>query len=394
MDVFQKAFDYNLYEEYRARGLYPYFRAIETGTDTEVSINGKKMIMLGSNSYMGLTFNKKTMQGAIDAVKRHGTGCAGSRFLNGTLDLHEALELKLAAFMGKEAALLFSTGMLANFGVLGTIVGRNDIVFVDKADHASIIDGVRLSFSKVVKFKHNDMGDLRRLLEEAGEEPGKLIAVDGVFSMEGDLANLPAIVELARKFGARVMVDEAHAVGVLGKNGTGTAEHFGLQSEVDIQMATFSKSFATIGGFIVSNTKVMEYLKHHSRAFIFTASPPPAVLGAVDAALDVIRNEPERRARVMQIGERMRNEFRRMGYDVGTSQTPIVPLIIGDMDKCLMLWREITDRGLFVNPAVPPAVPPGHSLIRTSYTATHTDEQLDFALQVFKEAGKKLGIIQ
>jgi 8-amino-7-oxononanoate synthase len=393
MDVFQKAFDYKLYEEYRARGLYPYFRAIETGTDTEVSINGKKMIMLGSNSYMGLTFNEKTIQGAIDAVRSHGTGCAGSRFLNGTLNLHEELELKLAAFMGKESALLFSTGMLANFGVLGTIVGRNDIVFVDKADHASIIDGVRLSFSKVVKFKHNDMDDLKRLLEEAGEEPGKLIVVDGVFSMEGDIANLPGIVELARKHGARVMVDEAHAVGVLGKNGTGTAEHFGLQNEVDIQMATFSKSFATIGGFIVSSMRVMEYLKHHSRALIFTASPPPAVLGAVNAALDIIKNEPKRRVRVMQIAERMRNEFRGMGYDVGPSQTPIVPLIIGDMDKCFMLWREVTDHGLFVNPAVPPAVPPGHSLIRTSYTATHTDEQLDFALRVFKEAGRKLGII-
>jgi 8-amino-7-oxononanoate synthase len=393
MDVFKKAFDYRLYEEYRARGLYPYFRAIETGTDTEVSINGKKMIMLGSNSYMGLTFNEKTIQGAIEAVQRHGTGCAGSRFLNGTLDLHEELETKLADFMGKEAVLLFSTGMLANFGVLGTIVGRGDIVFVDKADHASIIDGVRLSFAKVVKFRHNDMGDLERLLEEAGDEPGKLIVVDGVFSMEGDLADLPGIVALARRHGARVMVDEAHAIGVLGKNGTGTAEHFGLQGEVDIQMATFSKSFATIGGFIATNRKVMEYLKHHSRAFIFTASPPPAVLGAVNAALDVIRNEPERRAKVLRIGERMRREFKAMGYDVGTSQTPIVPLIIGDMDKCLMLWREVTDRGLFVNPAVPPAVPPGHSLIRTSYTATHTDAQLDFALEVFGEAGKKLGII-
>jgi 8-amino-7-oxononanoate synthase len=393
MDVFQKAFEYNLYEEYKAKGLYPYFRPIETGNDTEVSINGKKMIMLGSNSYMGLTFNEKTIQGAIEAVRSHGTGCAGSRFLNGTLDLHVELELKLARFMGKEAALLFSTGMLANMGVLSTIVGRNDIVFVDKGDHASIIDGVRLSFSRVVKFKHNDMDDLGRLLEEAGSGPGKLIVVDGVFSMEGDIADLPGIVDLAKKHGARVMVDEAHAIGVLGKNGMGTAEHFGLQNEVDIQMATFSKTFATIGGFIVSNTKVIEFLKHHSRALIFTASPPPAVLGAVNAALDIIANEPQRRVRLLQIAVKMRSAFKEMGYDVGPTQTPIVPLIIGDMDKCFMLWREVTDRGLFVNPAVPPAVPPGHSLIRTSYTATHTDEQLDFALDVFKKAGKKLGII-
>jgi len=393
MDVFQKAFEYNLYEEYKAKGLYPYFRPIETGSDTEVSINGKKMIMLGSNSYMGLTFNEKTIQGAIEAVRRHGTGCAGSRFLNGTLVLHGELELKLARFMGKEAALLFSTGMLANMGVLSTIVGRNDIVFVDKGDHASIIDGVRLSFSRVVKFKHNDMDDLGRVLEEAGSGPGKLIVVDGVFSMEGDIADLPGIVDLAKKHGARVMVDEAHAVGVLGKNGMGTAEHFGLQNEVDIQMATFSKTFATIGGYIVSNTKVIEFLKHHSRELIFTASPPPAVLGAVNAALDIIANEPQRRVRLLQIAVKMRSAFKEMGYDVGPTQTPIVPLIIGDMDKCFMLWREVTDRGLFVNPAVPPAVPPGHSLIRTSYTATHTDEQLDFALDVFSKAGKKLGII-
>jgi 8-amino-7-oxononanoate synthase len=393
MDVFQKAFEYDLYEVYKAKGLYPYFRPIETGNDTEVSINGKKMIMLGSNSYMGLTFNEKTMQGAIEAVRSHGTGCAGSRFLNGTLDLHVDLELKLARFMGKEAALLFSTGMLANMGVLSTIVGRNDIVFVDKGDHASIIDGVRLSFSRVLKYKHNDMDDLGRLLEEAGSEPGKLIVVDGVFSMEGDIADLPGIVDLAKKHGARVMVDEAHAIGVLGKNGMGTAEHFGLQNEVDIQMATFSKTFATIGGFIVSNTKVIEFLKHHSRALIFTASPPPAVLGAVNAALDIIANEPQRRVRLLQIAVKMRSAFKEMGYDVGPTQTPIVPLIIGDMDKCFMLWREVTDRGLFVNPAIPPAVPPGHSLIRTSYTATHTDEQLDFALDVFRKAGKKLGII-
>jgi 8-amino-7-oxononanoate synthase len=393
MDVFQKAFNYSDADEYRARGLYPYFRAIETGTDTEVYINRKKMLMLGSNSYLGLTFNEDTIQAAIEGVKKHGTGCAGSRFLNGTLDLHEDLEGRLADFMERESALLFSTGLLTNQGILSTLIGRNDIVYIDKSDHASIIDGVRLSFSKVVKFKHNDMDDLKSRLASSPANAGKLIVVDGVFSMEGDLADLPNIVELARAYGARVMVDEAHAVGVLGKNGRGTAEHFGLEEDVSIIMATFSKSFATIGGFAASYQKVIDYLKHRSRALIFTASLPPAVLGAAKAALNIIQNEPERRERLFQIAEKMRSGFAEMGYNVGTTVTPIVPLIIGDMDKCFMLWREVTENGIFVNPVVPPAVPQGLSLIRTSYIATHTDEQLDFALAVFKKVGKKLGLI-
>jgi 8-amino-7-oxononanoate synthase len=393
MDIFQKAYNYSLVEEYRAKGLYPYFRAIETGNDTEVYIDGKKMIMLGSNSYLGLTFDQRMIEGAIKGVRRHGTGCAGSRFLNGTLDLHEELEEKIARFMHRESALLFSTGMLTNQGVLSTIISKDDIVYVDRADHASIIDGVRLSFGKVVKFKHNDMDDLKRVLELSDRNAGKLIVVDGVFSMEGDIANLPGIVDLARRYGARVMVDEAHAIGVLGKNGRGAAEHFGVEDEVDIQMATFSKSFATIGGFAVSSHQVINYLKHHSRALIFTASLPPAVLGAVNVAIDIVMNEPERRTRVLRIAERMRNAFREMGYNVGPSETPIIPLIIGGMDQCLTVWREVTEKGLFVNPAVPPAVPAGSSLIRTSYTATHTDEQLDYALEVFKEVGEKLEII-
>jgi len=393
MDIFEKAYNYSLVDEYKEKGLYPYFRAIETGTDTEVFIKGKKMIMLGSNSYLGLTFNDMTIQGAIEGVRKHGTGCAGSRFLNGTLDLHEDLEEKLARFMGKESALLFSTGLLTNQGILSTIVGKDDIVYVDRSDHASIIDGARLSFGKVMKFKHNEMDDLVRLLEQSNRENGKLIVVDGVFSMEGDLADLPNLVEIAKKYGARVMVDEAHAIGVLGKNGKGTAEHFGVEDEVDIQMATFSKSFATIGGFAVSYHKVIDYLKHHSRSLIFTASLPPAVLGAVNVALEIIQDEPERRIRLFQIADKMRSAFKDMGYNVGKTVTPIVPLIIGDLDLCLMLWREVTDNGLFVNVAVPPAVPHDHCLIRTSYTATHTDDQLDYALEVFGKAGKKLGIL-
>jgi len=393
MDIFKKAFDYNLPAVYKSRGLYPYFRPIETGTDTEVYINGKKMIMLGSNSYMGLTFNEKTIQRAIENVRNHGTGCAGSRFLNGTLNLHEELEEKIAKFMNKEKALLFSTGYMTNLGILSCIIGKDDIVYVDRMNHASIIDGVRLSFGKVLKFKHNNMDDLKRLLESSDKKAGKLIVVDGVFSMEGDLADLPSIVELARTYEARVMVDEAHAVGVLGENGRGTCEHFNLEDEVDIQMATFSKSFATIGGFAVSCSEVIEYLRHHSRPLIFSASLPPAVLGVVDAALEIIQNEPERRKRLFQIAEKMRNAFKEMGYNVGPTVTPIVPLIIGEMDRCFMLWREVTDNGLFVNPVIPPAVPPDGCLIRTSYIATHTNEQLDYALDVFKKAGRKLGII-
>ena len=393
MDVFKKAFNYTVADEYRARGLYPYFRAIETGTDTEVYINKKKMLMLGSNSYMGLTFNKSTIQAAIDGVKKHGTGCAGSRFLNGTLDLHEDLEYKLANFMKRESTLLFSTGFLTNQGILSTLIGRNDIVYIDKMDHASIIDGVRLSFGKVIKFKHNDMDDLKKRLANSPGKAGKLIVVDGVFSMEGDLADLPNIVELAKTYGARVMVDEAHAIGVLGENGRGASEHFGIEEEVSIIMATFSKSFATIGGFTASSRKVIDYLKHRSRSLIFTASLPPAVLGAAGAALEIIQNEPERRKRLFQIAGKMRSGFAELGYNVGPTVTPIVPLIIGDMDKCFMLWKEVTENGIFVNPVVPPGVPEGKSLIRTSYIATHTDEQLDFALDVFKKVGKKLDLI-
>jgi 8-amino-7-oxononanoate synthase len=393
MDIFQKAFDYSLVDEYKAKGLYPYFRAIETGTDTEVYIQGKKMLMFGSNSYMGLTFNEKTIRRATQNLGEHGTGCAGSRFLNGTLNLHEELEEKIARFMRREGVLLFSTGYMTNQGILSCIVGKNDIVYVDKLDHASIIDGVRLSFGKVIKFKHNDMDDLRRVLRNAEKKAGKLIVVDGVFSMEGDLADLPGIVDLAQQYNARIMVDEAHAVGVLGDNGRGTAEHFGLEDKVDIQMATFSKSFATIGGFTASHGSVIEYIKHHSRPLIFSASLPPAVLGAVDAALEIIQNEPQRRRRLKQIADKMRSSFKEMGYNVGMTVTPIVPLIIGEMDKCFMLWKELTENGLFVNPVIPPAVPPGGSLIRTSYIATHTDEQLDGALEIFKKAGRKLGII-
>jgi len=393
MDIFKKAFDYTRADEYRKKGLYPYFREIETVTDTEVYINGKKMVMLGSNSYMGLTFDERTIKGAIEGVKGHGTGCAGSRFLNGTLNLHDELENKLAKFMKKEKALLFSTGFMTNLGVLSTVIGKNDIVYIDKMDHASIVDGVRLSFGKVMKVKHNDMDDLKRLLDNSDNDAGKLIVVDGVFSMEGDLADLPSIVELAKKYGARIMVDEAHGVGVLGENGRGTCEYFGLEDEIDIQMATFSKSFASIGGFVVSSKPVIEYIKHHSRALIFSASSTPSALGTVNAALDIIKNEPERRKRLLQISEKMRKSFKDMGYNVGPTVTPIVPIIIGDMDDCFKLWKEITENGLFVNPVIPPAVPQGRSLIRTSYIATHTDEQLDYALDIFEKAGKKLGII-
>jgi 8-amino-7-oxononanoate synthase len=392
-DVFAKARSFELVKLAKAMGMYAFYKALDSNQGPEAVVDGERVIMLGSNNYLGLTRHPRVIAAARDAVEKYGTSMTGSRLMNGTSTIHLELEEKIAGFLDTESALVFSTGYQANLGAISALVNRHAAAVIDKGDHASIYDGTKLSDGEVHRFRHNEPNHLEQTLRRVTQHKAALVVIDGVYSMGGDIAELPSIVDVCKRYHARLMVDEAHAIGVLGKKGTGTAEHFGLQNEVDIQMATFSKSFATIGGFIATNTKVMEYLKHHSRALIFTASPPPAVLGAVDAALDIIKNEPERRVRVMQIGDRMRNGFKRMGYDVGCSQTPIVPLIIGDMDKCFMLWREVTERGLFVNPAVPPAVPPGCSLIRTSYTATHTDEQLDFALGVFRDAGKKLGII-
>jgi 8-amino-7-oxononanoate synthase len=393
LDLFEKCTKYTAAKEVMAAGFYPYFRVVESEQDPEVMVQGKKMIMLGSNNYLGLTSHPKVKEAAIAAVKKYGSGCAGSRFLNGTLDIHVQLEEKLAKFFRKENALTFSTGYQTNLGIISSIAGKDDVVVIDKLDHASIIDACRLSYADVKKFKHNDMNSLEFVLSECGDR-GKLVVVDGVYSMEGDIAPLPDIVKVCKKYGARLMVDDAHGVGVLGKTGRGTAEHFGLEKDVDIIMGTYSKSMASIGGFVAASEDVIHYIKHTSRPLIFSASPPPASVASVIAALDIIDQEPERRERLWHNTNKMMKAFKKMGFDTGTSETPIIPLLMGEMERAFMMWKILSDEGVFVNPVAPPATPPGRCLIRTSYMATHTDAQLDRVLVILEQAGKKLGVIQ
>ncbi len=393
MDIFEKCRNFVDAKEVMAKGFYPYFNPISSGADTEVIINGRKIIMIGSNNYLGLTSHPKVKQAAIDAVEKYGSGCTGSRFLNGTLDIHEELERRLAKFMKKESALVFSTGFQTNLGTISSLVSKRDYMITDRSDHASIVDGCRLSFGKVLKFKHNDMSDLERVLSNHDQEGGKIIIVDGVFSMEGDIANLLEIVRLAKKYDARVMVDDAHAIGVLGENGIGTTEHFGLEDEVDLVMGTFSKSFASLGGFIAGPEDVIHYIKHFARSLIFSASMPPSAVASCLAALDIIETEPERRKRLWEITHRMQKEFKKMGFNIGKTQTPITPIYVGDDMKCFQFWKMLFDEGIFTNPIISPAVSPGSQLLRTSYTATHTDEQMDRVLEVFSRVGKKMGVI-
>jgi 8-amino-7-oxononanoate synthase len=350
------------------------------------------MIMIGSNNYLGLSTHPKVKEAACLAIERYGTGCGGSRFLNGTHDLHAQLEQKLARFKGREAALLFSTGFQTNLGILAALGGKEDVLIADRWDHASIVDGCRLSFGQTFRFRHNDMSDLERVLAQAGDR-GKLIVVDGVFSMEGDIANLPEIVRLTRKYGARVMVDDAHATGILGKSGRGTAEHFGLEEEVDLVMGTCSKALASVGGFVTGRAEVIRYIQHHARPLIFSASLPPSCVASINAALDIIEAEPERRARLWQHGERMRRELSAMGFDTGLSETPLVPVILRDEQLTFQFWKFLWEEAIFSNPAVPPAVPEGRALIRTSYMATHTSAHLDRVLEAFYKVGKRLGVI-
>jgi 8-amino-7-oxononanoate synthase len=391
-DLFDKCFRFDKAKTLISHGIYPYFRIIESAQDPEITMNGRKMIMVGSNNYLGLTNHPKVKEAAIEAIRKYGTGCAGSRFLNGTLDIHVELEEKLACFIRKEAALIFSTGFQVNLGVISALVGKDDIVIIDKMDHASIIDGCRLSFGEVKKFRHNDLADLERILKDY-EDKGKLIIVDGVFSMEGDIANLPDIITLAKKYGARVMVDDAHSIGVLGKTGRGTAEHFGVEDEVDLIMGTYSKSLASIGGFIAGSTDIIHYIKHFARSLIFSASPPPASVASVSAALDIIENEPERREKLWKNTTKMFTSFKDLGFEVGHSQTPIIPIIVGEDEKAFIMAMMLQEEGIFANVAVTPAVPNGKALIRTSYMATHTDEQMDTVLKAFEKVGKALGII-
>ncbi len=392
MDIFEKCFHYTEAKDAIAAGIYPYFLALSENEGAEVSYQGRRLIMCGSNNYLGLSTHPKVLQAAKQAIDQFGSSCTGSRFLNGTLELHEQLESALAAWVGKPAALVFSTGMQTNLGTISALVGRNDYVILDRDDHASIVDGAMLSLGEIKRFRHNDPQSLERTLQSLPEDQGKLVVVDGVFSMGGDIAPLPEIVPICKKYGARLMVDDAHAMGVLG-NGRGTAAHFGMTDEVDLIMSTFSKSFASLGGFIAGDADVIHYIKHHARALIFSASIPASNAAAALAALEVMRDEPERVARVNRNAERMRKEYRALGFNIGNSQTPVVPIIIGDDAMTLQFWWMLFNAGVFVNPVFSPAVPPGYQLLRTSYMATHTDEQLDKVLEVFEQVGKEIGLI-
>jgi 8-amino-7-oxononanoate synthase len=383
----EKVRKFHAAREVIAAGIYPYFRPIESDQDTVVEIHGKKVLMLGSNNYLGLTNHPEVKQAAVEAINQYGTGCAGSRFLNGTLRIHLECEEKLAEFMDKEAVLLYSTGFQVNQGVISTLVGRNGVVVTDSLDHASIIDGARLAFGKMVKFRHNDPVDLARVLKNFGAK-SKLVVTEGIFSMDGDICKLPQIVEVCKEYEADIFLDDAHSIGVLGPHGDGTANHFGLNGDVEMVMGTFSKSLASIGGFVAASEDVIHYLKHHSRALIFSASPPPASVAAVIAALKIILREPERRKLLWRNGDYLREGLKSIGYDTLVSETPIIPVLIGDEIKAFEVCHWLQDEGIFVNPVVPPAVQPGQSLIRFSVMSTHTVEQLDFALEKLEKLAR------
>lgn len=389
----EKLAAYTAPQEAKAAGIYPYFRAIESDQDTEVMMNGRRVLMFGSNAYTGLTNHPKVKEAAIEMTRRYGTGCAGSRFLNGTLYIHQQLEERLARFVGKEECLVFSTGFFANLGTVGCLTRRNDYIIYDELAHASIVEGIKVSLSTHYKFRHNDMQSLERQLKRCEPDAVKLIVVDGVYSMEGDVCNLPEIVRLAHLYNGTVMVDEAHGLGVFGRNGRGVCDHFGLTDQVDIIMGTFSKSLASIGGFIATDSVTANYLRHHSRPFIFSASATPAAIGAVGAALDILEQEPERIEHLWQLTDYALQGFKKMGAEIGHTSTPIIPLFVRDFEKTLRVTRMLLDEGIFVNPVVPPAVPPGDTLIRFSLMATHTFEQIDTALQKIEHCFRELEII-
>lgn len=389
-----KLSNYQEPQKAKAAGIYPYFRAISSEQDTEVVMNGKKVLMFGSNCYTGLVNHPKVKEAAIEATKKYGTGCAGSPFLNGTLDIHKQLEARLAEYVGKEDAMIYSTGFEANLGVVSCVTGREDYVILDEQDHASIIEGRRLSFSTALKYKHNDMESLEEQLQKCKADKVKLIVTDGVFSMEGDVAKLPQIVELAKKYDASVMVDEAHGIGVFGNCGRGTCDHFGVTKDVDIIMGTFSKSFASLGGFIACDKEITNYLRHHSRSYIFTASITPASTAAVNAALDILLSEPERQDHLWDITNYALNGFREMGCEIGHTETPIIPLFIRDNYKTFEITRDLLEEGIFVNPVVSPAVAPTDTLIRFSLMATHTKDQVTEALEKIHKVFRKHGLVK
>lgn len=389
----ERTSQYDEPDKIKALGLYPYFRPIQSEQDTEVYIDGKKVLMFGSNSYLGLTCHPKIKEAAKAAIDKYGSGCAGSRFLNGTLDIHVELEEQLADFVGKEDALVYSTGFQSNQGVIPTVTGRNDYILLDELDHASIIEGARLSFAKTVKYRHNDMESLELCLQRCEEDRLKLIVVDGVYSMEGDITKLPEVVDLAKRYNANIMVDDAHGLGVLGKGGRGTTDHFGLTDDVDFIMGTFSKSFASLGGFIASDKQTISFLKHNSRALIFSASITPSSAAVVLEALKIIKAEPERIEHLWNMTHYATQAFKDRGFDVGPTETPIIPIIVRNNLKTFKFTSRLLEEGLFVNPVVSPAVSEDMTLIRFSLMATHTQEQVDYAIEKIVKVGKELGVI-
>ncbi|MGE5278894.1 MAG: aminotransferase class I/II-fold pyridoxal phosphate-dependent enzyme [Acidobacteriota bacterium] len=391
--IFDKCERFEEAKRVREAGVYSFFRVVESAQDPEVSIGGRRLLMLGSNNYLGLTNDPRVKEAALAAIRKYGSGCAGSRFLNGTLDLHVELERRLAQFIRKDAAIVFATGFQVNLGAISCLVGKGDTVYLDKQDHACIIDGARLSFGDICKFRHNDVADLRRQMKNDADAKGRLIVVDGVFSMEGDIAPLPELVAAAREFEAGLMVDDAHSIGVLGPTGRGTAEHFGLEDEVDLIMGTFSKSMASVGGFIAGDEVVIDYIKHRARTMIFSAAPPPASVAAALATIDIMEGEPERRQRLWDNTRFFAAGLRSLGFDTGESQTPVVPVVVGEDLAALRMVQRLHEEGIFVNCVLSPATPPGRALIRTSLMATHTREQLARALEVMGRVGREVGVL-
>ncbi|MGM0545964.1 MAG: aminotransferase class I/II-fold pyridoxal phosphate-dependent enzyme [Bacteroidota bacterium] len=392
-DIFAKAYDFTKAEEVKSKGLYPYFKPLQATDGTTVQIDGREVIMAGSNNYLGLTNDPRVIEAATEVLKVYGTGCTGSRYLNGTLDLHIELEEKLAEFMRKDSCVLFSTGYQTNEGAIQTIAGRKDVIFSDKDNHACIVTGTLVSNAKTMRFKHNDMEQLEMLMGRADKEAGKIIVSDGVFSMSGTIANVPELVRLKNKYDARLYLDDAHAIGVVGEGGRGSASTFDLMDEVDLISGTFSKSFASLGGFLVGDHEVIEYIRHNSPAHIFSASMPPANVATVLKALEILQEETWRLERLEKISNYMRESLRDMGFNVWSSQTPIIPVVIGEMMDCFQFWKGLFEAGVYVNAVVPPGVPRGQSLVRTSYMATHTDEHLDRILEAFRKVGIEQGII-
>ena len=392
VDLFDKCFRFTAARDAISSGVYPYFQPIEHSDDTEVVIRGERKIMVGSNNYLGLTHHPYVLERAQAALHRYGTGCTGSRFLNGTLNLHEELEERLARLMGQESALVFSTGYQTNLGIIASLAGRNSVIVQDRLNHASLVDASQLSGGQMVRYTHGDLTMLRRLLERHWDVTGGvLIATDGVFSMEGDIVDLPAIVSLAREFGARVLVDDAHALGVLGHAGGGTSQHFNIEGEVDLVMATFSKSFASIGGVAAGPEQVIHYLKHHARPLIFSASMPPSAVATVLACIDILEREPELKDRLWENADYLREGLQSLGFDTVTSETPIIPVVTGSMERTFEFWRALFDAGVFTNPVLPPAVPESHCRLRTSVMATHTRNQLDQVIEAFTQVRRRLG---